>query len=131
MVQCACLISIIGKRCHEYRRNRAACVDEVPVEFDPAHVGHLDIGDQAGCFGETGGREKIGRRRENVDSVAHRSHESGHGLTKEPIVIDDRNHYIFHHAACSHSLARRAASELCGRAASNVQGCHRGTGGAP
>jgi hypothetical protein len=35
--------------------------------------------------------------------MAERSQESAHGLTKEPVIIDDRNQYLFHHAAYGHS----------------------------
>src|SRR5215813_10346330 len=35
--------------------------------------------------------------------MAQRSHEPAHGLAKEPIIIDDRYQYLFHHAACGHS----------------------------
>jgi len=64
----------------------------------------MDVGDKAGCFGKPRGGEKIGCRRENVDGITQRSHEPAHGLTKEPIIFDDRNQYLFHHAAYGHSL---------------------------
>jgi len=36
--------------------------------------------------------------------MAERSHEPAHGLTKELIIFNDRNQYLFHHAAYGHSL---------------------------
>jgi hypothetical protein len=38
-----------------------ARVDKASVELEPSHDGHLDIRDQAGCFGEARRREKISR----------------------------------------------------------------------
>jgi hypothetical protein len=58
----------------------------------------MDVGDQAGCFGKPRRGEKIGCRRENVDRITERSHEPAHGLTKELIIFNDRNEYLFHHA---------------------------------
>ena len=33
-------------------------INEVSVEFDPGHRRHMDVGDQAGRFGETGDARK-------------------------------------------------------------------------
>src|SRR5215468_3948498 len=68
----------------------------------------MDVGDQAGCFWKARGGEKFGCRRENVDRMAQRSHEPAHGLTKEPIIIDDRDQHFFHHAPMSIRRIRRA-----------------------
>ena len=103
IVQGASPVKIARKRSHENRWNPLARIDKTPVEFEPRHGRHMDIGDEAGCFGEARGGEKFGCGRENVDLMAQRSHEPGHGLTTEPIIIDDRNQYLFHHAAYSHS----------------------------
>jgi len=70
----------------------------------------MDVSDQAARFGEARGGEKVGCRRENVDRMAKRSQEPAHGLTKELIIIDDRNQYLFHHAAFRHRWTRRAGS---------------------
>jgi hypothetical protein len=78
-------------------------IDKVSVQFEPGHVRHLDVGDQAGCLGEARGRKKFGCRREKVGRIAERSHESAHGLTKKLIIINDRHQYLFHHAAYGHS----------------------------
>jgi hypothetical protein len=51
IVQGASSISIIGKGRHEDCRYRVARVDKVPVEFEPGHSWHMDVGDQASCFG--------------------------------------------------------------------------------
>jgi hypothetical protein len=104
IVQGASPVSIIGKGRHEDCRYRVARVDKAPVEFEPGHGRHMDVGDQAGCFGKPRGGEKIGCRRENVDRIAQRSHEPAHGLTKEPIIFNDRNQYLFHHTAHGRSL---------------------------
>jgi hypothetical protein len=104
VVQRASPVNVIGKRSHENRRNRLARFDKASVEFEPGHGRHLDVGDQAGCLGEARGRKKFGCRRENVGRIAERSQEPAHGLTTELIIIDDRNQYLFHHAALGHSL---------------------------
>jgi len=72
----------------------------------------MDVGDQAACFGKPRGGEKIGRRRENVDRIAQRSHEPAHGFTKEPIIFNDRNQYLFHHTAHGRSLDVSAGIQL-------------------
>jgi len=69
----------------------------------------MDVGDQAGCFGKPRGGEKIGCRRENVDRIAKRSHEPAHGLTKELIIFNDRNQYLFHHTAMAVRWTRLGA----------------------
>src|SRR3954449_2375570 len=77
ILQGASPVSIIGKGGHEDCRYRVARLDKVPVEFEPGHSRHMDVRDQAGCFGKPRGREKIGCRRENGDRIAQRSHEPG------------------------------------------------------
>ena len=99
IVQGARPVSVIGKRSHEDRRDRLTRVDKASVEFEPGHGGHVYVGDQTGSFGKARRREEFGCRRENVDRMAQRSHESAHGLTKETIIVDDRNQHFFHHAA--------------------------------
>jgi hypothetical protein len=75
------------------------CSDEVPVEFDPGYPRHLDVGNQAGRFGETRRREEIGRRRKSLDGIAQRPHQPSHRLAKEPVIFDDRNQQFLRHAA--------------------------------
>jgi hypothetical protein len=70
IVQSACADVVIGIGSHEDRRNCIARIDEVSVELEPGHRGHMDVGDQAGSFDEEWGCEKIGSRRESLDSVA-------------------------------------------------------------
>jgi hypothetical protein len=43
---------------------------EASMELQSVHRGHIDVGDQAAGFDETGGSEKIGGRCESLDSVA-------------------------------------------------------------
>jgi hypothetical protein len=43
-------------------------LNEVSMQLNPAHCWHLHVGDQADRFNETRGCEKIGRRREDLDS---------------------------------------------------------------
>jgi hypothetical protein len=76
----------------------------MPVQLDSSHSWHVNVGDQAGGFRQKALRQEIGCRRENVDRIAQRSHEPAHGLTKEPIIFNDRNQYLFHHAPYGHSL---------------------------
>src|SRR5262249_21973230 len=68
-VQGAGPIIIIGVGSHEDGRNRMPCIDQAFVEFDPGHLDHVDVGDQASCFTDTGGCEEIGCRRECLDAV--------------------------------------------------------------
>ncbi len=65
--------------------------DEVSVEFDSGHRGHMDVGDQASRFDETRGCEEIGRGGESFDGEAQGPHKPSHGLAKEPIVLNDRD----------------------------------------
>jgi len=60
----------IGIGRHEDRRNRIPSIDEMPVEIDSGHSGHMDVGDQASGFHQTRRREEIGGRRESLDAVA-------------------------------------------------------------
>jgi len=82
---------VIGIGRHEDRRNRIARSDEVSVELESGHRGHVHVGDQAGGFDKARGREEFGRRWKSLDAVAQRPHEPSHGLAKELIVFDDRN----------------------------------------
>src|SRR5215468_2005817 len=69
IVQGASPVGIIGKGRHDDCRYRVARVDETSVEFESGHRRHMDVGDQAGCFGKARGDEKFGCRRENVDRI--------------------------------------------------------------
>ena len=69
-VQGAGPIIIIGVGSHEDRRNHASRIYEALIEFDPGHRRHVDVGDQAGHFGETRGCKEIGRRRESLGGIA-------------------------------------------------------------
>jgi hypothetical protein len=84
-------VSIIRVGSHEDRRNRVPRIEEVPVEFDPGHRRHVDIGDQAVRLSEAGGCEEIGRRWKSLHGITQRPHEPSHGLAKEPIIFNDRN----------------------------------------
>ena len=66
-------------------------IDEVAMQFEPVHRGHVDVGDQTGCFGALRGSEKSGCRWEIIDPIAQRPHEPSHGLAKRPVIIDDRD----------------------------------------
>jgi hypothetical protein len=71
IVQGAGPINVIGIGSHEDCGNRVPSLDEVAVEFGPGHRRHVDVGDQAGRFAETRGREEIGCRRESLGAQAH------------------------------------------------------------
>jgi hypothetical protein len=66
----------IGVGRHEDCRNRVPRIDEVSVELESGHRGHLDVGDQAGGFDKARGCEEIGRRRESLDVIAERPNGS-------------------------------------------------------
>jgi hypothetical protein len=72
IVQSACPDVVIGIGRHEDRRNCIARIDEVSVELEPSHRGHMDVGDQAGSFNEEWGCEEIGRGWESLDAIAER-----------------------------------------------------------
>jgi hypothetical protein len=55
---------------HEDRRNRMPHFDEVSMELESGHPGHMNVGDQAAGFDKTRGSEEIGSRRESLNSVA-------------------------------------------------------------
>src|SRR2546427_1569302 len=91
IVQGAGAVNVIWVGRNENCRNRVPRVDEVSVELDAGYRRHMDVGDQAGGFGETRGCEESGCRRESLDAVPQRSHEPSHGLAKELIILDDRD----------------------------------------
>ena len=66
---------VIGVGRHKDRRNCMPLGDELSVELEFGHRGHMDVGDQAGGFDEERGSEEISRRREGLDAVAERPHE--------------------------------------------------------
>jgi hypothetical protein len=84
-------INIIRKRSHEDCRNHSPGRDEVAMKFDPSHRRHMDIGDQAGRFSETRRCEEIRCGWKSLNSKAKRPHEPFHGLTKGPVIFDNRN----------------------------------------
>ena len=73
---------VIGIGRHEDRRNRIPRIDEVSIELESGHRGHMDVGDQAGGFDKARGCEKIGRRRESLDAVTQRPHRPSHDSRK-------------------------------------------------
>src|ERR1700684_2234603 len=87
ILQSAVSICVIGVGSNKDRGNRVACRDELPIELDPGHLGHMDVSDQAGCFSVARRCEEIGRRRESLDAVAVRSHQSFHRLAKKLIIF--------------------------------------------
>jgi len=91
VLQSAGADALIGVGRHQDRRNRVTSIDEVPVELEAGHLRHVDISDQAACFGEMRRCEEIGCRRKSLDSICQRSHEPSHGFAKELIVLDDRD----------------------------------------
>jgi hypothetical protein len=104
VIEGASPIGIMRKRSHKDCRNRVVRVDKSSEEFESGHGRHLDVGDQAACFGEARGGEKFSRRRERVGRIAKRPQQPAHGLTTEPIIIDDRHQDLFHRSAYGHSL---------------------------
>src|SRR5258706_5777778 len=51
--------NIIWTASNQYCRNRVSSPNEVCVEFNPGHRGHMDVSNQAGRFNETGRPEEI------------------------------------------------------------------------
>src|SRR6202044_410659 len=91
VLQSAISIGVVGIGGNEDRGNRVAGLDELLIESDPGHLGHMDVSDQAGCFNEARGCEEIGRRREDLDAVPLGFHQSFHQLAKKLIILDDRD----------------------------------------
>jgi hypothetical protein len=91
IVQGASPVKVIGVGSNEDGRNGVPDFDEISVELDSGHRGHMDVGDQAGRFDETRGCEEIGCRREGLDAVAQRPHEPSHGIAKGWIILNDRD----------------------------------------
>src|ERR1700730_4438262 len=83
ILQSAVSICVIGIGSKENCGNRVAGLDQVPIEFDPGHRGHMDVSDQAGCFNVARRCQEVGRRRERLDAIALGSHQSLHGIAKE------------------------------------------------
>jgi hypothetical protein len=84
-------VNVIGVGSNEDRRNGVPDFNEVSVQLDSGHRGHIDVSDQAGRVDETRGSEEIGCRRESLDAVAQRPHEPSHGLAKVLIILNDRD----------------------------------------
>jgi len=53
-------VNVIGVGSNEDCRNRMSRFDEVSVEFNTGHPGHMDVSDEAGGLNETRRREEIG-----------------------------------------------------------------------
>jgi len=104
IVQSAGSINVIGVGSNEDGGNRVPGIDEVPVEFYPAHRRHIDVSDQHGGFLKTRGREEIDRRCKSLDAVALRSQEPPYRLAKELIILNDRNQWCFLHKTSGISL---------------------------
>jgi hypothetical protein len=73
------------------------------VEFEARYRGHMDVSDKAGCLVETGRCQKIGCRREYLDSVTKGLHEHPHGFAKKFIIFDNRDQWRFGQAGLRHS----------------------------
>jgi hypothetical protein len=69
------------------------CIDQVLVEFDPGHLGHIDVSNQADCLADTVGREKIGRRGESLDAVAKRTQITSHKDLRLEIALPTHGGY--------------------------------------
>jgi hypothetical protein len=88
------LVRVCG---NENRRDHVPRVDQMSVELEPSHSGHLNVSDQARGCSEERRCQEIGCRGERFDSVAQRRHERSHGFAKGLIILDDRDQCTFHH----------------------------------
>jgi hypothetical protein len=124
-------VSVVGISSDEDCGNGSPHLDEVPIKLDPGHRRHINVSDQAGRFTETSGGKEIGRRWKNLDGMAQRPQEPSHGLAKEPIIFNDRNQQLFHHAAFGSSLEPAAqAAQQCRRSAWDYLTCAKNATGA-
>jgi len=71
VVQGAGPVNIVRESSYEYCRNGVAIINKAPIKLDTCHRRHVNVGDQTGRFAHPGRREKIGRRRKNIDHKAH------------------------------------------------------------
>ena len=55
VIQGAGPLNVSGVGSHQDCRNRVTRPDEVSMECDSGHLRHVDVGDEAGSFGETRG----------------------------------------------------------------------------
>jgi hypothetical protein len=99
IMQSAALDVVVGVSRYKDDRNRIPFVHEVSVEFNPGHRRHMDVSDHATRFVKMRGRKEFGCRKKCFDSIAQGPHEPFHGLTKELIILDDRDQWRFRHTA--------------------------------
>jgi hypothetical protein len=96
-------LAVVGTASNEDCGNGVPHINEVSVELNAGHRGHMNVGDQACGFGETRRSEEIGCRREILDGIAQRRHEPPRGRAKELVIVNDRDEWRFRHTASGSS----------------------------
>jgi hypothetical protein len=96
-------LAVVGAASNEDRGNGVPRIDEVSVELNAGHVGHMNVSNQACGFGETRRSEEIGRRCEILSRIAQRRHEPSRGRSKELVIVNDRDEWRFRHTASGSS----------------------------
>jgi hypothetical protein len=103
---------VVWAASNDDRGNGVPHIDKVSVELNAGHRRHMNVGDQARCFGETRGSEKIGCRCEILDGIAQRRHEPPHGRAMESIIVNNRDERRFRHTASGSSPEQISARPL-------------------
>ena len=96
-------LAVVGAAGDEDCGNGSPHLDEVSVELNAGHPGHMNVGDQACGFAKTWGSEEIGCRCEILDGIAQRRHEPPHGRAMEPVIVNNRDERRFRHMASGSS----------------------------
>jgi len=91
LVEHPLLDAIIRISSDENGRYLLPCSDQVPVQLNPGHFRHVNVGDQAVGRRASGGRKEFCCRRKYHAAIAQRLDQSSHGVAKSLVVIDDRD----------------------------------------
>src|SRR6476469_1275171 len=79
--------SLICVRGDEDRWDTMSGINQMSVELDPCHSGHLNVCDQASGLRQKRRCEETRRRRKCFDRVPQQTHELLHGFAKRLIIL--------------------------------------------
>jgi hypothetical protein len=83
--------SIVGIGGNEDRRNAQSQVGQTMLQFDPARIRQLNIGNQARCFRHKRRLQKCFCRRESASQESERRHQAFYRPSDNTVVINDRD----------------------------------------
>jgi hypothetical protein len=113
ILQGPALVSLIGICGNKDRWDRAPRLDEISVELNASHSGHLDVGEKTVGFRQETRSQKIGGRCEDFDCVPQRPKELFQRVSKGLIVVNDRYQSTFGIAACGQFFGPVIAALSC------------------